>query len=283
MKGLSFEILYYFATLVQTAHFGDAADKLFITQQALSKRMAQLESDLQTELIARQEKSFALTESGQAFYQQALQVLEQLQKIEHRFLPEQQSQVISHLRIAGVVIPLNPVGTVLKLFLKANPHLTLDLQQNYLVLSHIEQALLHQDLDCAFVLAPPHTDGLAYRQIGTLSFGIAKPFSMQWVPWQDLPFMAYYPFGLTDYQDIFWPEVLDSVSVVGEVDFPIARQLCLAGQAALFLPRNFIRDDLVRKRLLWAEDFPYVQESPVYMIWNPACPHPFVQELLKQC
>ena len=56
-----------FLAVVDDGHFTDAADRLGMTQQAVSKRIARLESDLGAALLNRSRAGVRLTEDGAAF------------------------------------------------------------------------------------------------------------------------------------------------------------------------------------------------------------------------
>jgi DNA-binding transcriptional LysR family regulator len=56
-----------FIAVVDAGHFTDAADRLGMTQQAVSKRIARLESDLGAPLLSRSRAGVRLTEDGAAF------------------------------------------------------------------------------------------------------------------------------------------------------------------------------------------------------------------------
>ena len=56
-----------FLAVVDDGHFTDAADRLGMTQQAVSKRIARLESDLGAPLLNRSRSGARLTEDGAAF------------------------------------------------------------------------------------------------------------------------------------------------------------------------------------------------------------------------
>ncbi|HEY5393886.1 MAG TPA: LysR family transcriptional regulator [Trebonia sp.] len=56
-----------FIAVVDDGHFTDAADRLGMTQQAVSKRIARLESDLGAPLLNRSRAGARLTEDGAAF------------------------------------------------------------------------------------------------------------------------------------------------------------------------------------------------------------------------
>lgn len=80
----------YFVAVAEELNFNRAAERLHITQPALSRQIQQLEESIPALLLERNSKRVALTEAGQAFYQQALHILAQLQQAtdESRLLAE---------------------------------------------------------------------------------------------------------------------------------------------------------------------------------------------------
>lgn len=58
-----------FITLVDTGHFTQTAEKLFMTQPGVSQHINKLEEACGHELIKRQKKSFVITEQGKLVYQ----------------------------------------------------------------------------------------------------------------------------------------------------------------------------------------------------------------------
>ena len=57
--------LQYFVEIVRQQSFTRAAEKLYVSQPALSKSVRMLEQEFKVDLINRTEKSFVLTKSGQ--------------------------------------------------------------------------------------------------------------------------------------------------------------------------------------------------------------------------
>ena len=64
-----------FITIADCGSFSQAADKLFLTQPAISKRIAQLEQELGTRLFDRIGRQTSLTQAGRLLHQRAQHIL----------------------------------------------------------------------------------------------------------------------------------------------------------------------------------------------------------------
>ena len=71
--------LQAFLLVAETGSFSQAAEKLHLTQPAVSKRVALLEEQLQAHLFDRIGRNIGLTEAGQALLPHAKRVQQELQ------------------------------------------------------------------------------------------------------------------------------------------------------------------------------------------------------------
>jgi DNA-binding transcriptional LysR family regulator len=71
-----------FAAVVEHGSFVRAAERLAISTSTLSRQIAELEQHLGVRLLNRTTRRLSLTESGQAFYERAVQVLADLEEAE---------------------------------------------------------------------------------------------------------------------------------------------------------------------------------------------------------
>jgi DNA-binding transcriptional LysR family regulator len=77
-----FSALRVFAQVVESGGFSRAAERLGLSTTAVSRQVAELENHLQTRLLNRTTRRLSLTESGQAFYGRAVQLLHDLDEAE---------------------------------------------------------------------------------------------------------------------------------------------------------------------------------------------------------
>lgn len=74
--------LRYFRKLATELHFGKAADKLFLTQPALSRQIKQLEEILHTKLFTRTKRSVALTKAGEYLLRESNHIFDHLNYVQ---------------------------------------------------------------------------------------------------------------------------------------------------------------------------------------------------------
>ena len=74
--------IQYFIVCVEKESFSNAAEYLFTTQPNVSKAIKALEDEMGFQLFDRHARGISLTEDGRLLYQYALDIDDNLQKIE---------------------------------------------------------------------------------------------------------------------------------------------------------------------------------------------------------
>lgn len=121
------QTLNAFVVVAETGSFSQAAERLFITQPAISKRIFNLEEQMNTRLFDRIGRSVSLTEAGHALLPRAQQLLLDFEDT-RRLINNLDSQVSGQLSIAtSHHISLHRLPPALRQFSTEHPQVQLDL------------------------------------------------------------------------------------------------------------------------------------------------------------
>ena len=116
-----------FLTIAETGSFSTAAERLYLTQSAISKRVQSLENELETQLFDRVGRQTVLTPAGEIFFGRAQTILQQLED-SHREIDNLKGEVAGTLHIGtSHHIGLHRLPPILKRLNQQYPELTLDI------------------------------------------------------------------------------------------------------------------------------------------------------------
>lgn len=144
--------LQAFTSVAEQGSFSRAAEELFLTQPAISKRVAALEDELETRLFDRIGHNITLTEAGQTLLPRAKRILSEV---------EDSRQTV--INLSGKITGKLPIGTshhiglhrlppVLSLYARQHPQVQLDIhfEDSEEVCTHVE----HGKLELGIVTLP---------------------------------------------------------------------------------------------------------------------------------
>lgn len=144
--------LQAFLAVAHSGSFSRAADALFLTQPAVSKRIAVLEAELDTRLFDRIGRQIILTEAGQALLPRAEKVMLELED-SRRAIANLSGEVSGSLSIGtSHHIGLHRLPPVLKKFNRRFPQASLDL--HFMDSEQACASVLRGDLELAVVTLP---------------------------------------------------------------------------------------------------------------------------------
>ncbi len=124
---MDFPALKAFVAVAEHRSFSVAAESLFITQPAISKRIASLEGDLGVPLFDRLGRTIQLTEAGTQFLTSARRILNDIAASSEEVRTFSAS-VSGRLRLAtSHHVGIHRLPPILKAFIQAYPHVELDL------------------------------------------------------------------------------------------------------------------------------------------------------------
>lgn len=153
-----------FIAVSKTQSFSLAAQQLFITQPAVSKRVSALEAHLNHTLFDRLGKSVRLTEAGAALLPKALTIVQKINEAE-RGIRELSGEICGLLKVAtSHHIGLHHLPPVLREF--ASDHPDVNLQFDFLDSEKAHGKLLSSEVELAIVtLAPQLEPPLQAKQL----------------------------------------------------------------------------------------------------------------------
>ena len=148
--------LQAFITVAETGSFSRAAERLHLTQPAISKRIANLEQQLACRLFDRIGRQTHLTEAGQALMPRAQNVLIELEDT-RRLLNNLNGEITGSVVLAtSHHIGLHRLPPVLKAFTQQHPQVKLDMR--FLDSEQAYEGILQGKLELAVVTLSPQTN-----------------------------------------------------------------------------------------------------------------------------
>ncbi|NHN78693.1 LysR family transcriptional regulator [Azotobacter chroococcum] len=155
---MNFRQLRYFVALYEEGHVGRAAERLSLSQPALSQQIRQLETDLDVNLFQRTGKRLLPTLAAQTLYSHAVPLLDGLERARDA-LRAFRGQSARSLAV-GVLqtVSTSLVPPLLERLRQAQPHLVVQLYE--LSGIDIERRLLTGTLDIGIGFLPPRQPGL---------------------------------------------------------------------------------------------------------------------------
>ncbi|HRW65014.1 MAG TPA: LysR family transcriptional regulator [Candidatus Competibacter sp.] len=148
--------LQAFVTIADSGSFSLAAERLHLTQPAVSKRLAALEAELDTRLFDRLGRAVRLTEAGGVLLSRALRILAELDDT-RRALRNLSGVVTGPLTLAtSHHIGLHRLPPVLRIFSSRYPQVRLDMR--FMDSELAGAAVLRGEVDLAVITLPPRLE-----------------------------------------------------------------------------------------------------------------------------
>lgn len=142
-----------FLSVAAHASFSEAAKALFITQPAVSKRIAALEAHLNHTLFNRLGKEVSLTEAGRALLPHARQIVQNIAAAE-RLVRESSGEMVGNLQVAtSHHIGLHHLPPVLRVFVAQ--HKNVNLQFEFLDSEQAHERVIKGECELAIVTLAP--------------------------------------------------------------------------------------------------------------------------------
>lgn len=146
--------------IAETGSFHAAAERLGLTQPAISRQIARLEAELGDELVLRSRPRAALTPAGELVVDTGTRILGELDALHRRLNPSDSRDVIGVLRVAATSLGVVYLyGDILEAFIARHPHIEPIVTVTE---THLDgaQLVLSRKADVAFAAFPLDIAGL---------------------------------------------------------------------------------------------------------------------------
>lgn len=155
---MELRVLNYFVAVAQEGNMTHAAQKLLISQPALSRQIADLEDELGVKLFSRKSRRLTLTPAGQYLLEQAKEILALTAKTKSNL--ESSSFISGDLTIAaGESIGMQRIMNVVSAIIKEHPTVKMHLLSGDY--SYAERKLTNGTVDFAVIIGDAPTPNYA--------------------------------------------------------------------------------------------------------------------------
>jgi len=170
---MNLEQVKYFLVLAQELHFWNAAEKLFITQSALSRQIQSLEDDIGVKLFERSNRNVKLTKAGAFLREQWLRMSEEIDRV-HRQAKNIHEGTYGTISIAYPgSIAYGFLPAFISAIAKELPEVKLELFEPVDI--SVEQLLLNYQLDIALRRDPAENPALQSIPLYAEHFSLIVP------------------------------------------------------------------------------------------------------------
>ena len=263
----------YFLGLAHELHFWNAAEKLNITQSALSRQIQGLEAELGFSLFDRSKRRVELTSAGRFVAQEWGRLLPDIQNIHRqgRQIAGGEAGMLNISYPGSVTYSILPDLVIA--FRQQYPDVRVELTEQCGL--QVEEDLLSYRSDIAFERDPPHSPLLGYRKIMSEPFAVvvADNHWLDAASFTDLSCLQHEPFALPsrttdgDYMTVLF-RIFDQYDyrprVVFESNYGGALlSLVARGLAVSVMPLSYQSGSPIGVRFI-----PLPHQTDLYLIWR---------------
>jgi LysR family hydrogen peroxide-inducible transcriptional activator len=281
--------LQYMVAVAQERHFGRAAERVFVTQPALSLAIKKLEEELGTTIFERRKNKITLTPLGEQIVHQAQRVLEEADQI--KILAAQgKDQLAGPLRF-GVIATVGPyiLPDLVPLLNQRAPKMPLELEENLTL--NLAGMLKSGKLDVIMLALPFDEPGIMTQALYDEPFKVLVPSGH---PWQKKKLIDSRQLGsekvlLPHAGHCFRQQVMDACPELSRSDaegwqgnsLETIRQMVASGLGITVLPSSALTPKYDSKRLIAIELAKPVPGRRIGLAWRRGFTRPRVIEVIR--
>ena len=170
--------LQYIVVVAQERHFGRAAERVFVTQPALSLAIKKLEEELGATIFERRQSQITLTPLGEQLVHQAQRVLEEADRL--KILAAQGTDQLAGLLRFGVIATVGPyiLPDLIPALSKRAPSMPLEIEES--LTANLTALLKNGKLDVIMVALPFDEPGILTQALYDEPFKAVVPVGHRW-------------------------------------------------------------------------------------------------------
>ena len=175
---MTLQELKYIVAVAEEKHFGNAAQRCFVSQPSLSAAIRNLEDELNVKLFERGKVGVLLTETGERVVEQARRVLEEAERVK-TMAKAGRNPLAGVLRL-GVIPTIAPylLPGLIQELRKVAPAMPLDIEEN--LTANLEAMLRAGQLDAAILALPFQVPGVEVTALYDEEFRLVVPAKHPW-------------------------------------------------------------------------------------------------------
>lgn len=170
--------LRYIVAVSQERNFRRAAERVYISQPALSLAIQKLEEELSVQIFERSRVAVSVTPIGELIVAQAQRVLEEAAQIKE-IASQGKDHLVGTLRI-GAIYTVGPylLPELIPVLKRKAPHMPLEMEEN--LTANLEALLANGRLDAIIIALPFAGPGIVTLPLYDEDFGVVVPLEHPW-------------------------------------------------------------------------------------------------------
>jgi len=281
--------LQYIVAVAQERHFGRAAERVFVTQPALSLAIKKLEEELGATIFERRRDRIQLTSLGEQIVHQAQRVLEEAERI--KILAAQGKDQLNGLLRFGVIATVGPyiLPDLVPLLNARAPKMPLELEEN--LTQNLAGMLKSGKLDVIMIALPFDEPAILTTALYDEPFKVLVPVGH---PWQKKKFLDSRRLSsekvlLPHAGHCFRQQVVDACPELSRSDtegwqgnsLETIRQMVASGLGITVLPCSALTPKYENKRLLAIKLADPVPGRRIGLAWRRGFTRPEVIQVIR--
>jgi LysR family transcriptional regulator, repressor for citA len=265
-----------FILAAEHENYREVAEKLYITQPAISFQIKQLEKELGGQLFVKDGRNIVLTEFGRMFYREALEINSQYEQSIHRMNQFKQGfnklvRIAISPMLADTILP-----TILHKYMIAHPNVefTIQVMESKEISGQIENGAVDFGLSCLPGSSLIKT--IQFHEEDVTLITRHDGYDAESGPIIDAEDILEHNTVFTDNHPFYWLELKEKlitkvpgVRMMKVNQSYITKRFVLEGMGISFLPKSSINKELLEGRLLAVPiDFIDIPKASMYFVYK---------------